>query len=270
MSACTRAADTAESPGANVNRRTISSESDGGGHWAVTALWKVATFGDAQSDPTGTHGNGPSSRSRGPETMAQSGYIRAGVRWKGAAPQMAEELGLDKSEVRLAPYNPEWAALGRHECDEVAALLGDLTSDVVHVGSTSVPGIEAKPILDIVAAVGDEVRIDDVVARLCANGHYIYEGDKREDGGLLFVRGHDSFRTAHVHVVGTGSQAWKDYLRFHILLIRDPEARERYQAEKRRLAREFPHDRQEYTRAKSAVVEELLGVDGRSPAPHQA
>jgi GrpB-like predicted nucleotidyltransferase (UPF0157 family) len=183
---------------------------------------------------------------------------------------MAEELGLEKSEVRLAPYNPEWAALGRHECDEVSALLGDLATEVVHVGSTSVPDIEAKPILDIVAAVGDQVPIDDIVDRLCANADYIYEGDKREDGGLLFVRGHDSFRTAHVHVVGSSSQAWKDYLRFHTLLVHNPEARERYQSEKRRLAHEFPHDRPEYTRAKSAVIEELLGSDGRAPAPHEA
>ena len=129
-------------------------------------------------------------------------YIHAGVRWKGAAPEMAEELGLEKSEVRLAPYDPHWVALGRRECEGVAALLGDLASEVLHLGSTSVPGIEAKPILDIVA-VDNQVQIDDVMALLCPHEDYTYEGDKREDGGLLFVRGRGSFRTAHVHVVGT-------------------------------------------------------------------
>jgi len=179
---------------------------------------------------------------------------------------MANELGLEATEVRLAPHDPEWRTLGRNECDAVQALLGGLASDVVHVGSTSVPGIEAKPILDIVVAVPDRVQIDDVVSRLCAGGVYTYEGDRREDGGLLFVRGPGPVRTVHVHVVGTGSRAWADYLRFHAILVADRDARDRYQSEKRRLAELFPHDRQSYTFAKRAVVEALLAAAG--PPPH--
>ena len=79
-------------------------------------------------------------------------------------------LGLDKSVVRLSPHNPDWPALGEAECAVVATLLGDLAVAVVHVGSTAVPGLEAKPILDIVAAVDDRMPIDDVVAHLCAGG----------------------------------------------------------------------------------------------------
>jgi GrpB-like predicted nucleotidyltransferase (UPF0157 family) len=172
------------------------------------------------------------------------------------------ELGLDEREVRLVPHNPHWIPLGREECNTVASLLGDAAREVVHVGSTSVPGLEAKPILDIAAAVDDHTAIDDVVARLCADGGYAYEGDKRDEGGLLFVRGHGTFRTVHVHVVGIGSGAWGSYLRFRALLVDDPAARDRYQSEKRRLARQYPMDRLGYTTAKSAVVEELLASAG--------
>ena len=130
------------------------------------------------------------------------------------------------------------------------------------------PGLEAKPILDIAAAVRDQVPIDDVVTRLCANGSYAYDGDRRDDGGLLFVGGEGAFRTVHVHVVGQGSRAWEDYLRFHALLRDDPDARDAYQTAKRQLARTFARDRPGYTKAKGIVVEELLGSDDHSPPPH--
>ncbi len=181
-----------------------------------------------------------------------------------------DALGLDPSEVRLSPHNPAWLELGQQECATVAALLGDLAVSVEHIGSTAVPGMEAKPILDIAASVGDQVPIDDVVARLCAGDAYTYEGDRRDDGGLLFVRGEGGLRTVHVHVVGRGSQAWTDYLRFPVLFRDDPEAHRRYQSAKRELAHEFADDRPGYTRAKGAVVEELLDFGDVPPAPPHA
>ncbi len=186
----------------------------------------------------------------------------------GVGRSMAGGLGLDKSEVRLSPHNPDWAALGVEECGAVATLLGALAVAVVHVGSTAVPGLEAKPILDIVAAIGDRVPTDDVVACLSDGGLYAYEGDKRDEGGLLFVRGEGSVRRVHVHVVGESSVAWRSYLRFHALLLEDAAARERYQSAKRELARTFARDRPGYTQAKSAVVEELLAAESRCPPPH--
>jgi GrpB-like predicted nucleotidyltransferase (UPF0157 family) len=179
---------------------------------------------------------------------------------------MQDGLGLDKKEVRLVPHHPHWILLGRRECETVARLLDDAARDVVHVGSTSVPGMEAKPILDIAAAVDDDLPIDEVVARLCDGAEYTYEGDKRDEGGLFFVRGQGTFRMVHVHVVGAGSPAWSSYLRLRQLLLEDPVARDRYQSEKRRLARHYPKDRPGYTHAKSVVVEELLASDGEAPA----
>ena len=187
---------------------------------------------------------------------------------RGAEQSAGDGLGLDRSEVRLSPHNPDWVTLGERECAAVAGLLGPVAVNVVHVGSTAVPGLEAKPILDIAAAVPDQIPIDDVVALLCSGGSYLYDGDRRDDGGLLFVRGAGAFRTVHVHVVGEGSRAWADYLRFHALLCDDPDARAAYQSVKRELARTFPRDRQGYTRAKGAIVEELLASDPQAPRPH--
>jgi GrpB-like predicted nucleotidyltransferase (UPF0157 family) len=175
-----------------------------------------------------------------------------------AEPPCARSLGLATSEVRLSPYDPDWVALGERECATVRALLGDLAIDVLHVGSTAVPGISAKPILDIVAAVGDTAPIDEVVGRLCATGAYGYEGDQGDDGGLLLVRGTGELRTVHVHVVETGSQAWIDYRRFRSLLGNDDAARRRYESVKHQLAQQYPHDRRAYTQAKAVVIRELL------------
>jgi GrpB-like predicted nucleotidyltransferase (UPF0157 family) len=171
-------------------------------------------------------------------------------------------LGLETSEVELAPYDPRWAGLGQQECLTVSTLLGDLAVEVMHAGSTAVPGIAAKPILDIVATVGDSVPIDDVVGRLCATGIYCYEGDQGDDGGLLLVRGTGELRTVHLHVVGTGSRAWVDYRRFHALLVNDSAARLRYESVKRALAQRYPHDRRTYTLAKGTVIRELLADAG--------
>jgi GrpB-like predicted nucleotidyltransferase (UPF0157 family) len=180
---------------------------------------------------------------------------------------MADDLGLEQTEVRLAPHNPEWETLGLAECAQVVDRLGELALSVAHVGSTSVPELDAKPILDIAVAVDDRTPINDVIESLCDDGDYSYEGDKRNEGGLLFVRG-DPLRTAHVHVVGIGSQAWRDYLRFRAILCHDAEARGRYQSAKRGLALAYPHDRVGYTRAKSGIVEELLGANQRRLYPH--
>ena len=170
-------------------------------------------------------------------------------------------LGLEKSEVRLSAHRPAWVHHGQRECARARALLGGLASQVVHVGSTAVAGLEAKPILDIVACVAEGVGTHDVVVALETGDADTYEADMGEEGGLLFVRGHGETRTVHLHVVAESSTAWQDYLRFHALLVRDARARARYQSTKRELAARFARDRPGYTAAKGAVVRELLAAD---------
>jgi GrpB-like predicted nucleotidyltransferase (UPF0157 family) len=180
---------------------------------------------------------------------------------------MGDDLGLEKAIVLLRPHNPRWIDLGQRECEAVRRLLNGLVRDVVHIGSTAVPELDAKPILDIAVAVSDDAQIDDVIECMAENGEYAYEGDKRDDGGILFVRGQGTFRTVHVHVVGASSRAWTQYLRFQELLMADPEARGSYQAEKRKLAHQFPDDRLSYTNAKSPIIQELLEKAPTAPTP---
>ncbi|HEX3793788.1 MAG TPA: GrpB family protein [Acidimicrobiales bacterium] len=171
---------------------------------------------------------------------------------------MGDDLGLDKSVVALRPHNPRWIELGELECANARRLLGSFCADIRHIGSTAVPDLDAKPILDLVAAVVVGPTVENIVGRLSQGGDYAYEGDMGSEGGLLFVRGHGPFRTVHLHVVRDASAEWDHYIRFHDLLLADPQARAEYQREKHHLAEAYSQDRTAYTSAKHPIIENLL------------
>jgi GrpB-like predicted nucleotidyltransferase (UPF0157 family) len=177
-------------------------------------------------------------------------------------------LGLDKAVVALRPHNPRWIELGETECTAARVLLADLCVDIRHIGSTAVPDLDAKPILDLAASVVEAVAVEEIVRRLTAEGDYSYEADMGTEGGLLFVRGEGTVRTVHLHVVRDGSGEWEHYIRFHDLLLSDPEVRARYQREKHHLAEAFSQDRIAYTSAKHPVIENLLDEGSVPPPSH--
>ena len=130
--------------------------------------------------------------------------------------------------------------------------------DIQHVGSTAVPGLVAKPILDIAVAVHAKDAIPRVIARLVALG-YIDRGDGGSDGGHLCVwEPEPDVRTVHVHVVEEADPQWRDYLFFRDRLRADEGARRRYDETKRRLAATHPHDRRAYGAGKEELIEGVL------------
>jgi GrpB-like predicted nucleotidyltransferase (UPF0157 family) len=97
-----------------------------------------------------------------------------------------------------------------------------------------------------------------VTARLRADG-WIYRGDAGDQGGHIFVlESRPWHRVAHLHVVDHDGDQWRAYLRFREVLRRSPQARERYEAVKLRLAAQRPIDRRAYTNGKTAVVTSIL------------
>jgi GrpB-like predicted nucleotidyltransferase (UPF0157 family) len=168
-------------------------------------------------------------------------------------------LGLVKGVVSLRPYHRSWAALGEHERIAVRTLLGPIAADVQHVGSTAIPGLDAKPILDIAVALerNDKVVVSEIVRRMIAGG-YEYRGDRGPDGGLLFVRASGMVRTVHVHMVPRNDLEWDHYIRFRDYLRTSPERCREYAALKRQLAARYPTDREAYTHAKAVFVVETL------------
>jgi GrpB-like predicted nucleotidyltransferase (UPF0157 family) len=147
---------------------------------------------------------------------------------------------------------------------------GPLALDVQHVGSTAVPHLPAKPVLDLAAAVSALEVMPELIRRLTDLG-YIYRGDGKDEGGHLFVwESEPDVRTIHLHVVTDGDPQWANYLRFRDRLRADPALRRRYAELKRRLHRRFPGDRKYYTDGKHHFIRAVLAVDASPPAPRRA
>src|SRR5918912_364122 len=163
-------------------------------------------------------------------------------------------LGLKRDSVRVVEHNQGWAALAVDACQEVRLACGDLFEDLQHVGSTAVPSLPSKPILDLAAGVRTTEAIPEIVRRLTAIG-YLYCGDKGDEGGHLFVReSAPNVRTVHLHVVEHNGNQWKNYLLFRDLLRQDALLRQQYAELKRRLADELGNDRKAYTASKQDFI----------------
>ena len=168
-------------------------------------------------------------------------------------------LGLEYGTVRLERTDESWVRAGKELRDRIAGLLDGLVAGVEQVGSSSVCGLLAKPIVDL--AVGIEPGQDvDAVRQTLQTAGWIYRGDAGAEGGHVFVlETRPWHRVAHLHVVEHGGQQWASYLRLRAVLRADAATRSRYEAEKIRLAHEHADDHRAYTAAKSQVVSELLG-----------
>lgn len=170
-------------------------------------------------------------------------------------------LGLKYRTVRLVDHDPRWSRAFEDERLPIADSLADLGCGIEHVGSTSVPGLRAKPIIDIAVGVPDLAEVAECIARLEALG-YIYRGDAGKDGGHVLVRAIGDVRTHHVHIVPLDGPQWRAYLALRAILRRHAWARDEYATVKAELAKRFPNDHMAYQHGKTAVVEQLLAKAG--------
>lgn len=164
--------------------------------------------------------------------------------------------GLRENVVRLALHDEGWAAGFDAEAHALRAALGDLVLRIEHIGSTAVPGLEAKPITDIAIMTDSFAALPRIAAAMASAG-YLHKGEYGLPGRHFFTKG-DPVRF-HVHVVEKGSDHWPRWIRFRDALRNDAGLRRDYLALKRELAQKFAHDRPGYTQAKSAFIAHFLG-----------
>ncbi|MBW8482107.1 GrpB family protein [Actinomadura parmotrematis] len=165
-----------------------------------------------------------------------------------------DRVGLHKDVVRVAEPDPLWAEVFAWAARRLRPALDGLAVAVEHVGSTSVPGLPAKPIVDIAVGLSGTATEAAVEAALAPLG-YRYLGDAGDDGGWLYVlETRPAFRVLHLHGVRYGDQRWHDYLRFRGVLRRSAAARDAYEHLKRDLAARHAADRPGYTAAKTGFV----------------
>lgn len=162
--------------------------------------------------------------------------------------------GLQPVWVEVVGYDPSWPAHYQRYADRLRRVLGTRIRLIEHIGSTSVPGLAAKPVIDIVIGVDDPDDEDAYMPSLRDDG---YEIRVREPGHRC-LRGGDPPAPVNLHCYHPESTEIERYLRFRDRLRSDASDRQLYEATKRRLAgREWP-DMNYYADAKSAVVEEIL------------
>ncbi len=168
-------------------------------------------------------------------------------------------LGLEYGTVALTAARPEWAGIAERLAAAIEDELGGTAVCVEHVGSSAVPGLAAKPILDLAVGVTPGASSEHVRKSLEQMG-FEFRGDAGDRGGLVFVlEDRPRHRVVHLHVVDRTGAQWRRYLAFRDLLLTSESARKGYERMKRRLAESFPSDRKAYTAAKQSVVSDLLG-----------
>lgn len=170
-----------------------------------------------------------------------------------------QELWLASEKIVLVDHQPQWLIDAATECRRIAQACGSVVLRVEHIGSTSVPGLAAKPILDLMPLVKrfeDGFTCVEAMRRL----GYWYAGEFGIAGRNLFVKG--SPRTHHVHMLVEGSKEAVRHMAVRDVLRARPDLAARYETLKTELATRFGDDRDGYAKAKGEFMRELFDVAG--------
>ena len=155
----------------------------------------------------------------------------------------------------IAPYDPVWPLDFAAEADRLAESCRDLPLRIEHIGSTAVPGLSAKPIIDILIGVPPRAAREPYVAAIRGLG-YEHRGAAGIPGRNYFRRG--SPRTHHIHLVSWSSALWRDHLLFRDWLRRNESAALEYAVLKRELAAMFADNRLRYSESKGPFIKATL------------
>ncbi|KMQ51358.1 hypothetical protein CHISP_1841 [Chitinispirillum alkaliphilum] len=155
-------------------------------------------------------------------------------------------------------YQKEWKALFETEKASIIRAITDDSAWVEHIGSTSVPELAAKPIIDIMIGLKGFATADDFVLSLQDIGYrYISEFETSFPERKFLVKAQDGVSTHHIHMVEYGSHFWRRHILFRDYLINNQMAKEQYESLKRDLALKEWEDGNEYASAKTSFIREI-------------
>jgi len=167
-------------------------------------------------------------------------------------------------EITVVPHNAGWPARFRIESQMLHVALKELNPAIEHIGSTAVPGLAAKPIIDMLVGVKSLTAFESQAERLSVFGYqYIPEYERALPDRRFFKRVINGVRTHHVHVVQQNGLYWKRYLKFRNSMRDDAWLASRYAELKRRLAARYVFDRDAYTNGKTGFIEAVLAMPPR-------
>lgn len=163
-------------------------------------------------------------------------------------------------KIEIKKPDPIWKEKGVQERDELYNLLSVFhVKQIEHIGSTSIPDLPAKPIIDLMASIPSLERIQEIAETLSLNDwHYVPPELDQQPWRRFFVKVRNDKRIAHLHLMQEGEERWKKQLRFRDKLRADAHLAEEYATIKYQLSNEFNNDREGYTKAKTEFINRVL------------
>jgi GrpB-like predicted nucleotidyltransferase (UPF0157 family) len=172
---------------------------------------------------------------------------------------MTERAQHGEAPVHVVPYDAVWPTLFREEEARLRRELAEwLVGPIEHVGSTAIPGLVAKPVIDIMAAVESLETSRDAIAA-ASRLDYVYF-PYRPDVMHWFCKPSPAFRTHHLHLVPINSRLWIERVAFRDYLRGDAAAAAEYATLKLTLAKQFEFDREAYTDAKTPFIQRIIAL----------
>ncbi len=166
-------------------------------------------------------------------------------------------MGLKVGTVELVEYTSQWKKDFKKEALKLKRIFGDTAIAIEHIGSTSIEGLSAKPIIDI--AVGLE-KLDDFnkVKEYFINDENYSIKEDSVSGEILIRKGPEDNRTHYIHVMEYDKERYKESILFKKYLIKYPESKEEYEKLKRNLQKEYSDNRKMYTKNKMDFINSII------------
>jgi GrpB-like predicted nucleotidyltransferase (UPF0157 family) len=190
---------------------------------------------------------------------------------RGGVPAIArpvESGGVADQLVEVADYDPAWPDMFADQQARVAAILAPwLAAPIEHIGSTSVPGLPAKPVIDMLAQVRSLTSARDAVKALTEDGWLFWPDDPCRSYRMWFLRPRPEARTHHLQLIQHDEPHARALIAFRDALRADPGLRVGYAHLKKRLSSQHRRNRNAYTNAKDEFVAHVLHTAGADPPP---
>lgn len=162
--------------------------------------------------------------------------------------------------VEVVPYDPQWKVEFNRIKDQLLSYVGDLIITIEHVGSTSIEGLAAKPIIDLDLVMDSYDVLPQIIERLEQYG-YEHQGNLGIEGREAFRRRHpDEFMKYHLYVCPKDGQGYLEHIAFRDYLQSNPAALQEYAEIKQRLAEQYRNDIDAYCEGKTTFVTSILSI----------
>jgi GrpB-like predicted nucleotidyltransferase (UPF0157 family) len=159
-------------------------------------------------------------------------------------------------KVEVVPHDPEWKKIYESESIFLKSIFKKEIITIHHIGSTVIPNISAKPIIDIIIEVKDINKVDKYNKKMIEQG-YIPKGEAGITKRRFFIKGSEEFRISHVYVFQKGDFEIIRHLKFRDYMIAHPKEAQEYSQLKEHLAREYPEDIDGYIEGKDAFIKSI-------------